>query len=139
MFELQGSNLLLKIDDIYSYKDDVKLGVPNNGFFTLTVETKLYKGISKLEIDIKDLQLFFSDVIHLWTTLNKGEAIIKEPFGYNQYLQFKSNGGFFDITGEICDVDGCSYKMTFFERLDQSYLNSFINQIKKFNYNDHLR
>ena len=139
MFELQGPNLLLKIDDIYSYKDDVKLGVPNNGFFTLTVETKLYKGISKLEINIKDLQLFFSDVIHLWTTLNKGEATIKEPFGYKQYLQIKSNDGFFDITGEICDVDGRSYKMTFFEKLDQSYLNGFINQIKRFNFNDYLR
>ena len=120
MFELQGSNFLLKLDEIYGYRDDIKIGTPTNGFVTISIESNIYKGISELEIDIEDLQLFFSEVINLWTTLNKGESIIKEAFGYNQYIRFKSFEGKFEITGEICDVDGGSFKMKFYEILDQS-------------------
>ena len=80
---------------------------------------------------------FFNDLIELWKSLKSGTVIIKEPYGYQQYIEIESSNGKFIIKGRLVDVESRSFKIDFEQGLDQNYMIDFIQSIQQFDIENH--
>lgn len=135
---------ILKCDDfsimfhqIVFYKEDIKLNGPVSGTVSLSVKTDKYEAKSSLDLHHKDFVKFFNDLIELWKSLKSETIIIKEPYGYQQYIEIKSSKGKFIIKGKLVDVGNRSFRIDFEQVLDQSYMIDFIQMIQKFDIENH--
>lgn len=135
---------ILKCDDfsimfhrIVFYKEDIKLNGPISGTVSVSVKSDKYAAKSSLDLHHKDFVKFFNDLIELWKSLKSETIIIKEPYGYQQYIEIKSSNGKFIIKGRLVDVENRSFRIDFEQVLDQSYMIDFIQMIQKFNIENH--
>ncbi|MBQ6889549.1 MAG: hypothetical protein IJN53_00770 [Oscillospiraceae bacterium] len=84
-----------------------------------------------MDIDIKAFAEFVDALSALYETLN-GAAIIREPYGYRQFIEFTTDGaGHIGISGEICaNIQGGFFqKLAFENTVDQTYLPDFIKKL----------
>jgi flagellar capping protein FliD len=122
---------------IVFYKEDIKLNGPISGTVSVSVKSDKYAAKSSLDLHHKDFVKFFNDLIELWKSLKSETIIIKEPYGYQQYIEIKSSKGKFIIKGKLVDVGNRSFRIDFEQVLDQSYMIDFIQMIQKFNIENH--
>jgi hypothetical protein len=137
-FTLCRDDLIIEIYDVKFYKKDIEMGAPINGTIHISIESHKYSAKSYLDLDYKKFVQFFDDLAKLWSSLEKGEVILQEPYGYNQFVRFYGENGKFEVTGKLVDVDFQNYSIEFREVIDQSYMNGFINQITKFDFNSFI-
>ncbi|HAX01989.1 MAG: hypothetical protein A2Y45_02600 [Tenericutes bacterium GWC2_34_14] len=122
---------------IVFYKEDIKLNGPISGTVSVSVKTDKYAAKSSLDLYHKDFVKFFNDLIELWKSLKSGTVIIKEPYGYQQYIEIESSNGKFIIKGRLVDVESRSFKIDFEQGLDQNYMIDFIQSIQQFDIENH--
>jgi hypothetical protein len=125
--------------DIVFYKNDISIDAVPNGTIGIIIKTDKYAAKSYLDLYHKDFVAFFNNIVSLWKSLKPGNAIIKEPYGYEQYVEFVSENGKFTIKGKLVDQDYMNFKMEFSEIVDQSYMNDFIKEIGKFELENYLK
>jgi len=135
---LKRDDFSIMFHQIVFYKADIKLNGPISGTVSVSVKSDKYAAKSSLDLDHKDFIQFFNDIIELWKSLKTGTTIIKEPYGYKQHIEIVSSNGKFMVKGRLVDVDSRSFIIDFEEVVDQSYLNDFIQNIQKFNIENHL-
>jgi len=132
-------DFIISFYDIVFYKNDISIDAVPNGTIRILIKTDKYAAKSFLDINHKDFVAFFNNIVGLWKSLKPGNAIIKEPYGYEQYVEFVSENGKFTIKGKLVDQDYMNFKMEFSEVVDQSYMNDFIKEIGQFELGNYLK
>ena len=125
--------------DINFYKSDIKIDAPISGTIRISIKSDKYAAKSYLDVSHKDFISFFNNIVDLWNSLKPGKSIIKEPYGYEQYIEFICSNGKFMIKGKLLDVDFQNFRIEFEEVVDQSYMNDFIQSISSFEIENHLK
>ena len=125
--------------DIVFYEKDISIDAPVSGTVRIYIKSDKYAAKSYLDLYHKDFVNFFNNIVSLWKSLKPGKAIIKEPYGYEQYVEFLGENGKFTIKGKLVDQDYMNYKIEFTEIVDQSYMNDFIKEIGKFDLGNYLK
>lgn len=125
--------------DINFYKSDIKIDAPILGTIRISIKSDKYAAKSYLDVSHKDFISFFNNIVDLWNSLKSGKSIIKEPYGYEQYIEFICSNGKFMIKGKLLDVDFHNFRIEFEELVDQSYMNDFIQSISSFEIENHLK
>lgn len=131
MFEIIKDDFSIQFSDIQIYEEDFKNHYPINGTMVIRVSKTAYSGISSLDIDGNDLKTFFDTFVKLWESLKPGSCLIKEPYG-SQFVSVRYDGSHFLVSGKIGIPFDSKFELVFSETMDQSYLNSFISAIRKF-------
>lgn len=137
-FKICRDDLAIKIYNVKFFKKDIEMGAPINGTVYISIESDKYSAKSYLDLDYNKFVQFFVDVSRLWNSLETGEAILQEPYGYNQFIRFYGENGKFEVTGKLVDVDFQNYSIEFKEIIDQSYMNDFINYLAKFDFSSFI-
>ena len=131
-FLLSRDDFSIKFYDIVFYIKDINMDAPISGTIRIEIKSDKYAAKSYLDVSHKDFINFLQSLVSLWKSLKPGKAIIKEPYGYEQYVEFTSENGKFLIKGNLIDPEFRNYKIDFEEIVDQSYLTDFIKAIEKF-------
>lgn len=103
----------------------------SNTILTISVNSDGFCANTDMDIDIKEFVAFVDDLSSLYKTLH-GAATIQEPYGEQQFVTFSADrSGHIHISGELSSNgrNGFSQKLTFENRIDQSYLPEFINKL----------
>lgn len=138
-FILKRDDFSIIFHQIAFYKEDIKLNGPISGTVSVSVKSDKYSAQSSLDLDHKHFVEFINNIINLWKSLESGTAIIKEPYGYQQYIEIVSSNGKFVVKGRLVDVDCRNFRIDFEEVIDQNYMNDFIKAISKYNIEEYLR
>lgn len=138
-FILNRDDFSIMFYDIGFYEKDISMDAPISGTIRISIKSDKYAAKSYLDLYHKDFVNFLIDIINLWKSLKTGNAIIKEPYGYEQYVEFISKNGKFTIKGKLVDQDFRNFKIEFEEVVDQSYMKDFIKAISKFDLENYLK
>ena len=87
-----------------------------------------------MDIDIKEFVTFVDALTSLYKTLN-GTAIIQEPYGERQFIEFRADrSGHINIRGELSSNgrNGFLQKLFFENSVDQTYMPDFIENLTMF-------
>lgn len=106
----------------------------SNTILSVCVRSGDFCGKTDMDIDIKVFAAFVDALSDLYTTLN-GTAIIREPYGYQQFIEFNADrSGHIGISGEVCSNsrNGCFQKLAFENTIDRTYLPDFIKNVSLF-------
>lgn len=106
----------------------------SNTILTVFVRSGDFCGKTDMDIDIKAFAEFVDALSALYETLN-GTAIIREPYGYRQFIEFTADrSGHIGISGEVCanSQGGFFQKLAFENTVDQTYLHDFIKTLSLF-------
>ena len=97
---------------------------PINSSMTVFVTCNEFSAKADMDIDIKDFAEFSVELMGIYNSL-KGEASIKEPYGYEKYITFVADRtGHIVVKGFLCD-DSRSNELRFETVFDQTYLKDF--------------
>ncbi len=106
----------------------------SNTILTVSVRSNGFCGNTDMDIDIKAFVAFVDALSALYETLN-GAAIIREPYGYQQFVEFNADrSGHIGVSGELCSSgrNGFLQKLAFENSIDQTYLPDFIKNLSLF-------
>ena len=98
------------------------------------VQSDGFSASTTMDIDIKDILVFFDQLQDLYQSLS-GEARIQESFGYQQYILFSGNRtGHLFISGKLQagGEHGFCQELRFENATDQTFLPQFIGDINQF-------
>lgn len=107
---------------------------PSNTILTISVNSDGFCANTDMDIDIKEFVAFVDALSSLYITLN-GVAIIQEPYGERQFVEFCADrSGHISIRGELSSNgrNGFVQKLTFKNCIDQTYLLDFIKKLSLF-------
>ncbi|MCD4826924.1 MAG: hypothetical protein K8Q99_04020 [Acholeplasmataceae bacterium] len=138
-FILNRDDFSIMFCDIGFYEKDINMDAPISGTIRVSIKSDKYAAKSYLDLYHKDFIRFLNDIVNLWKSLKTGKAIIKEPYGYEQFVEFISGNGKFTIKGKLVDQDFQKFKIEFEEVVDQSDMNDFIKDIGKFDLENYLK
>ncbi len=86
----------------------------------------MFFSLATMDIDIKDFKEFANKLLQVHKSLI-GSAILKETYGTN-YIEFKViKNGYIYVRG----LSGYQEELKFENEFDQTYLESFVNEINK--------
>ena len=110
---------------------EADVAYPSNTILTISVNSDRFCTDADLDIDIKEFVAFVDSLSSLYKTLN-GTAIIREPYGERQFVEFSADrSGHIDIRGELSSNgrNGFMQKLAFENRIDQTYLPNFVGNL----------
>ena len=113
------------------YEDEVHL--PTNTLMKVKVESTGFSGNGVFDVDAKELGQMALALDEMYETL-KGEAEIREPYGFEQFLRFVGNGrGQIWVTGFLCGgFHGLDTQQLRFENVtDQTCLCVFARELRE--------
>ena len=111
------------------FESDIKY--PSNTIMTVCVESDGFSANTDMDIDIKQFVVFVDNLATLYSMLN-GKAVIKEPYGEEQFLEFSGNRtGHICIRGRLCSNgrNGFIQELIFENCIDQTFLPKFIREL----------
>lgn len=101
---------------------------PINANMTVFVTCNEFSAKADMDIDIKDFAEFSIELMDIYKSL-KGEASIKEPYGYKKYITFVADRtGHIVAKGYLCN-DSRSNELRFETVFDQTYLKEFAGEL----------
>ena len=108
------------------FENDIEYPINTN--MTVLVTCNEFSAKTNMEINIKDFAEFSLELIAIYNSL-KGEATIKEPYGYEKFISFVANRtGHIVVKGYLCD-DARSNELRFETVFDQTYLRRFAGEL----------
>ncbi|MCR5781686.1 MAG: hypothetical protein K6G90_03000 [Clostridia bacterium] len=108
------------------FESDIEYPINTN--MTVSVKSNEFSAKTDLDIDIKAFADFTYQLKKVYDTLS-GEAMIKEPYGYQRYISFQADKtGHVIVKGYICD-DMKNNELYFENSFDQTFLKSFSNEL----------
>lgn len=113
------------------FEADIKY--PSNTIMTVNVESDGFCAVADMDIDIKALADFAEKLSLIYASL-KGNAIIREPYGEKQFIEFCGDGkGRINVCGKLTSSGrgGFSQELHFENSIEQTYLPEFISNISK--------
>ena len=113
---------------------EADIAYSSNTILSVFVRSGDFCGKTDMDIDIKAFAEFVDALSALYDTLN-GTAIIREPYGYRQFIEFTADrSGHIGISGEICanSQGGFLQKLAFENTVDQTYFPDFIKNLSLF-------
>ncbi|MBO5395584.1 MAG: hypothetical protein J6A97_01755 [Clostridia bacterium] len=111
------------------FEADIKYS--SNTILTISVSSDGFCANTDMDIDIKEFVTFVDTLSSLYTTLN-GIAIIQEPYGERQFIEFSADrSGHIGIRGKLSSNGrgGFDQELSFENSIDQTYLPDFINNL----------
>ena len=95
---------------------------------TVFVTCNEFSAKADMDINIKDFAKFSMELMAIYNSL-KGEATIKEPYGYEKFISFVAGRtGHIVVKGYLCD-DSRSNELRFETVFDQTYLKIFAGEL----------
>lgn len=108
------------------FESDIEYPINTN--ITVVVTCNEFSAKADMDIDIRDFAEFSMELMAVYKTL-KGEATIKEPYGYEKYISFVADRtGHIVVKGYLCD-DSRSNELRFETVFDQTYLKVFTEEL----------
>lgn len=108
------------------FESDIEYPINTN--MTVSVKNNEFSAKTDMDIDIKAFADFTDQLKKVYDTLS-GEAMIKEPYGYQRYISFQADKtGHVIVKGYICD-DMKNNVLCFENSFDQTFLKSFSNEL----------
>jgi hypothetical protein len=104
---------------------------PSNTVLTISVSSDGFCASTDMDIDIKEFVTFVDSLSSLYTTLN-GIAIIQEPYGERQFVEFSADrSGHIGIRGKLSSNGrrGFVQELSFENCIDQTCLPDFIKNL----------
>ena len=125
---LEANNLHLELN-MNIFEKDIKYS--SNAIMSMTFKCNEFSAQTSMDIDIKEFAVFVEKICAMYEKLN-GTALIKEPYGNEQFIEFSCNKtGCIVIKGFLCNLnDTSSYKLNFEKTIDQTYIENFIKSFK---------
>ncbi|MBR6507158.1 MAG: hypothetical protein IKT37_06125 [Clostridia bacterium] len=103
---------------------------PSNTILTVSVSSNSFSATVTMDIDIKSVSVFCSELKMLYDTLN-GAAGLYEAFG-DQYIKFCGDGkGHINVCGLLKSngIDGFYQELKFENQIDQTFLPAFLSSL----------
>ena len=95
---------------------------------TVSVTNNEFSAKTDMDIDIKAFADFTDKLKKVFDTLS-GEAMFKEPYGYQRYISFQAEKtGHIIVKGYLCD-DMKINELHFENSFDQTFLKAFSNEL----------
>lgn len=108
---------------------DSDIEYPINTNMTVFVTSNGFSAKTNMDIDIKAFAEFTDKLNKVYDTLS-GEAMIKEPYGYQRYISFLADKkGYIIVKGYLCD-DMKNNELRFENCFDQTFLKPFSNELR---------
>ena len=110
---------------------EVDIEYSSNTILTVSINSDGFCANTDMDIDIKQFVAFVDDLSSLYTSLT-GSAVIQEPYGEQQFIEFRADrSGHISVRGELSSNGrkGFVQKLTFENCIDQTYLPGFINSL----------
>ena len=110
---------------------EVDIEYSSNTILTVSVNSDGFCANTDMDIDIKQFVAFVDDLSSLYTSLT-GSAVIQEPYGEQQFIEFRTDrSGHISVRGELSSNGrkGFVQKLTFENCIDQTYLPGFMNSL----------
>lgn len=104
-----------------------------NAIMTVNVSSDGFCAAADMDINIKELASFAESLSLIYTSL-KGNAIVKEPYGEKQFIEFCGDGkGHVHVCGKLTSSghNGFSQELKFENCIDQTYLPEFISGLSE--------
>ena len=129
-----SNNFILEINIISIYLDEEKKGNPYNTICDISIESDGFFGKTQITTSYQILQKFINDLDNMYKLLI-GKTKLTE-FDFGTIINVKCNDtGKFVFEGVI--INSSFQKLEFNNIVDQTYLHSFINDLKlKINFLD---
>ena len=122
---LESANFSLRFS-LNVFESDIE--GPINTNMMVFVTSNEFSANTDMEIDIKDFAKFSMELMAIYNSL-KGEATIKEPYGYEKFISFVAGRtGHIVVKGYLCD-DARSNELRFETIIDQTYLRGFVEEL----------
>ena len=122
---LESANFSLRFS-LNVFESDIE--GPINTNMMVFVTSNEFSANTDMEIDIKDFARFSMELMDIYKYL-KGEATIKEPYGYEKFISFAADRtGHIVVKGYLCD-DARSNELRFETIFDQTYLRGFVEEL----------
>ena len=123
VLETENFRLSLSID---VFESDVEYA--SNAVMKVIVVSDGFSANTEMDIDVKEFAAFAEGLLNVYDTL-KGETIIKEPFGHQQYVEFKGGkNGHITVEGYLRSISG-THGLRFENSFDQTYLRAFAKEL----------
>lgn len=127
---LESDNFSLHIN-LQIFESDIEY--PLNSIMTVSVVSNGFSAKTDMDIDIKMFADFSSKLMTVYNTL-KGEATIKETYGYEKYISFLADRtGHIIVKGYLCD-DLRNNELRFETIFDQTFLKPFASELASMYY-----
>jgi len=125
---LEANKLHMELD-MNIFETDIKYS--SNTIMSTTLKCNEFSAQTSMDIDIKEFAVFAEKIFAMYEKLN-GTALIKEPYGNEQFIEFSCDKtGHIIIKGFLCNLnDSCSYKLNFEKTIDQTDIENFIKSFK---------
>ena len=108
------------------FESDIEYPINTN--MTVSVTSNEFSAKTDMDIDINAFADFTDKLKKVYDTLS-GEAMIKEPYGYQRYISFQAEKtGHIIVKGYLCD-DMKINELHFENSFDQTFLKPFSNEL----------
>lgn len=110
---------------------EADIAYSSNTILTISINSDGFCASTDMDIDIKQFVAFVDALSALYSSLT-GSAVIREPYGEQQYIEFCADrSGHIDVRGELSSNGrkGFAQKLAFENCIDQTYLPGFINSL----------
>ena len=122
---LESDNFSLRLR-LNVFESDIEYPINTN--MTVFVTCNEFSAKADMDINIKDFAKFSMELMAIYNSL-KGEATIKEPYGYEKFISFVAGRtGHIVVKGYLCD-DSRSNELRFEPVFDQTYLKIFAGEL----------
>ena len=122
---LESDNFNLRLS-LNVFESDIEYPINTN--MTVLVTCNEFSAKTDMDINIKDFANFSMELMAIYNSL-KGEATIKEPYGYEKFISFIADRtGHIVVKGYLCD-DARSNELRFETVFDQTYLRGFVGEL----------
>ena len=111
------------------FESDIKLS--SNTLLTVSIKSDGFCANTDMDIDIKQFIIFIDNLEKLYSTL-KGRAVIEEPYGEKQFIEFNvDQTGHIRVRGKLSSNgrNGFSQELVFENCIDQTYLSEFVREL----------
>lgn len=122
---LKSNNFYLRLS-LNVFERDIEYPINTN--MTVFVTCNEFSAKTDMDIDVKEFAAFSNQLMTVYRDL-KGDASIKEPYGYERFISFVADRtGHIVVKGYLCD-DSRSNELRFETVFDQTYLKDFTEEL----------
>ena len=125
---LESDKLYMELN-VNVFESDINYS--SNTILDIIIRCNEFSAQTAMDIDIKEFAVLAEKICAMYEKLN-GTALIKEPYGNEQFIEFSCDKtGHIIIKGFLCNLnDSCSYKLNFEKTIDQTDIENFIKSFK---------